>query len=87
MVATIQKLKFELLAHPPCSPELGPSDYYLFCPLKEALRASLHVGPRTEGSGAFVAGCSARNLFSEGLRKLVQRWKKCIEKQGECVEK
>lgn len=37
-VETLQKLKFEALAHPPCSPDLAPSDYHLFGPLKEALR-------------------------------------------------
>ena len=26
-------------------------------------------------------------VFSEGMKKLVQRWKKCIEKQGGCDEK
>ena len=26
-------------------------------------------------------------FFSEGIKKLVQRWKKCIEKQGDYVEK
>ena len=37
-VETLQKLKFEVLAHPPYSPDLAPSDYHLFGPLKEALR-------------------------------------------------
>ena len=41
-----------------------------------------------EGSGACVARCSAKNIFfSEGIKKLVQRWKKCIEKHGDYVEK
>ena len=41
-----------------------------------------------EGSGACVARCSAKNIFlSEGIKKSVQRWKKCIEKQGDYVEK
>ena len=37
-VETLQKLKFEVLAHPPYSPDLAPSDYHLFGPLKKALR-------------------------------------------------
>ena len=41
-----------------------------------------------EGSGACVARCSAKNVFfSEGIKKLVQRQKKCIEKQRDYVEK
>jgi len=31
-------LMFVVLAHPPYSPDLGPSDYHQFGPLKEALR-------------------------------------------------
>jgi len=45
-VETLQKLKFEVFAYPPYSPDLTPSDYHLFGPLKETLRA---VGsPRTK---------------------------------------
>ena len=41
-----------------------------------------------EGSGACVARSSAKNIFfSEGKEKLLQRWKKCNEKQGDYVEK
>jgi transposase len=34
---TIQKLKWNVLPHPPCSPDLAPSDNHLFDPLKEHL--------------------------------------------------
>ena len=37
-VETLQKLKFGVLAHPPYSPDLAPSDYHLFSPFTEALR-------------------------------------------------
>ena len=30
---------------------------------------------------------SQKHFFPEGIKKLVQRWKKCIEKQGDYVEK
>ena len=35
---TLQKFKFEVMSHPPYSPDLDPCDYHLFGPLKEALR-------------------------------------------------
>ena len=38
---TLRKLKFEGMALPPYSPDLSPSDYHLFGPLKEALRGRL----------------------------------------------
>ena len=46
------------------------------------------IGVTRDGWGTCVARCSAKNIFfSEGTEKLVQRWKKCIEKQGDYVEK
>ena len=35
---TLRKLKFEVMTRPPYSPDLAPSDYHMFGPLKEALR-------------------------------------------------
>jgi len=36
-VTTIQDLSFECLSHPPYSPDLVPSDFHVFGPLKEAM--------------------------------------------------
>jgi hypothetical protein len=36
-VQAIRQLKFELLPHLPYSPDIAPSDYFMFGPLKEAL--------------------------------------------------
>jgi hypothetical protein len=38
IIETVHQLGFELLQHPPNSPDLAPSDYHIFGPLKEALR-------------------------------------------------
>ena len=35
---TLRKLKFKVMAHPPYSPDLVPSDYHVFGPPKEVLR-------------------------------------------------
>jgi len=37
-VDTLHDLKFEVLKHPPYSPDLAPSDFHLFGPMKEHLR-------------------------------------------------
>ena len=39
-----------------------------------------------EAVGAWLAA-QPKTFFSEGIKKFVQRWKKCIEKQGDYVEK
>ena len=87
-IETLQKLKFEVLAHPPCSPDLAPSDYRLFGPLKEALRGCQFTSEQ-ELKEAVHAWLTAqpKKFFSEGIKKLVQRWKKCIGKLGDYVEK
>jgi len=35
---TINKMGWEVLSHPPYSPDLAPCDFHLFGPLKKALR-------------------------------------------------
>jgi transposase len=35
--ATLRSLKWEVLQHPPYSPNLAPSDFHLFGPLKQHL--------------------------------------------------
>jgi len=37
-VDTLRALQFEVLKHPPYSPDLAPSDFHLFGPMKEHLR-------------------------------------------------
>ena len=49
---------------------------------------SINLGPRTEGRYMRSSMLSQKHFFfSEGIKKLVQRWKKCIERQGDYVEK
>jgi len=75
-VETIQKLKFEVLAHPPCSPDLAPSDYHLFSPLTEALRGLQFTSDQElkEVVHAWLTS-QPKTFFSEGIKKFVQRWK------------
>jgi hypothetical protein len=39
----IQELKWELLEHPPYSPDLAPSDFHLFGPQKTTLVANVSL--------------------------------------------
>jgi hypothetical protein len=60
----------------------------LFGPLKEALRGRRFASDQEvkEAVHAWLAA-QPKTFFSEGNRKLVQRWTKCVEKQGDYVEK
>ena len=85
---TLRKLKFEVIAHPPCSPDLAPSDYHLFGPLKEVSKGCRFTLDQEvkEAVHAWLAA-QPKTFTSEGIRKFMQRWTKCVEKQGDYVEK
>jgi histone-lysine N-methyltransferase SETMAR len=78
---TLRKLKFDVMAHPSYSLDLASSDYHLFGPLKEALRGRRFTSDEVEKEAvhAWLAS-QPKTFFSEGIRKLVQRWTKCVEK-------
>jgi len=85
---TIQKLKWNILPHPPYSPDLAPSDNHLFGPLKE------HLGGKRFRNNEEVLQdvqewlhWQPKVFFLSGNRKLPDRWRKCIANQGDYVEK
>lgn len=84
----IQDLGYELLPHPPYSPDLGPSDFFLFPKLKSQL-----AGERFSSNDEIIAAVNGyfeerdKNYFTEGLSGLEKRWSKCIELEGDYVEK
>ena len=85
---TLWKLKWNLLTHPPYSPDLAPSDFYLF----------------SEGSNKTCKACGFADndavihtvrewirrqpqaFFEKGIRMLPEGWKKCVDSGGEYVE-
>jgi len=86
-VDTIQKLKWNILAHPPYSLDLAPSDYHHFSPLKE------HLGGKRFRKNEVIQDVQewlhwqSKDFFLSGIRKLPDRWHKCIANQGDYVEK
>jgi len=87
-VATITDLHFECLPHPPYSPDLAPSDFHMFGPLKEAMGGKKF---RSDEEVRHVVHEWLRGLpkefFSKGIYALCKRWRTCIECGGDYVEK
>ena len=80
---TIQKLKWNVLPHPSYSP-----DYHLFGLLKE------HLGGKRFCNNEEVIQAvqewlhwQPKDFFLSGIRKLPDRWHRCIANQGDYVEK
>ena len=84
---TLKQQKWEAMEHPAYSPDLAPSDFHLFRPLKNALqgrrfsrgdvKAAVHQWLRTQ----------QKPFFADGIKKMVGHWEKCIAKQGDIIEK
>jgi histone-lysine N-methyltransferase SETMAR len=84
----IQCCGFQELNHPPYSPDLVPSDYFLFSKLKSDLRGKKFISDE-EVISAVLDHFKDKNLeyFFSGIQKLIDRSKKCIEIKGDYVEK
>ncbi|KAJ8728788.1 hypothetical protein PYW07_006484 [Mythimna separata] len=86
--AAVREYGFEEINHPPYSPDLAPSDYFLFPNLKKDLRGK-RFSDDEELKGAINEHFSGHEekYFSEGIEKLLSRTNKCIEMLGEYIEK
>jgi histone-lysine N-methyltransferase SETMAR len=84
----LRDLHYELLEHPPYSPDLDPSDFYLFPKLKLFL-AGQRFSSNQEAIAA-VEGYFAdltRNHYREGIMALEHRWNICVSFKRDYVEK
>jgi histone-lysine N-methyltransferase SETMAR len=84
----ITKLQWTVLPHPPYSPDLAPSDYHIFSPLKDA------IGGKTFEDDEEVISDVKRWLrqkpaewYREGIQTLTSRWRKAIDLGGDYTEK
>ena len=73
-LTVIKECGFQLLPHPPYSPDLAPSDFFLFQQLKKHLRGSHYDDDDDvkDAVQAWFAGCE-NTFFSEGIRRLTNR--------------
>lgn len=88
VMATLDTLGFDLIGHPPYSPDLAPSDYFLFPNLKKDLRGRRFVDD-IELKQAIDAHFESKeeNYYLGGLEKLINRCNKCIKNKGHYIEK
>ena len=86
-VETVQGLGVELLQHPPYSPDLAPSNYHIFGPLKEVLCGRRFTSNEEMKEAVHFWLQEQPKIFSAGIHKVVERQNKCIGLQGDYVEK
>ena len=77
-----------MLPHPPYSPDLAPSDFHLFGPLKDAMR-----GTRFEDDESVIRAVRTwpreqeTSFYREGVHALVSGWRKAVDVDGDYVGK
>lgn len=87
-MAAIRDAGFDIIDHPPYSPDLAPSDYRLFPKLKEDLR-----GKKFSTNDEVMCAVNEwfdtveQNFFQDAIEMLERRWEKCVELRGDYVEK
>ena len=87
-MARIHDCGFELVPHPPYSPDLAPSDFHLFPQMKKAL-AGRHFASDDDVIAA-VEGfleSQTKEFFCTGIKALQHRWSKGSALQGDYVQK
>jgi histone-lysine N-methyltransferase SETMAR len=84
----IAKFGWTVLPHPSYSPDLAPSDFHLFGPLKDAVR-----GARFEDDESVILAVRTwlrereRSWYREGMHALASRWRKAVDLDVDYVEK
>lgn len=84
----ISLLGFEILEHPPYSPDLAPMDFRVFPELKSSLRGIRFDSAEdlTKQTQRIVSSLTPE-WYTETYSKWVDRHKKCVDIAGDYVEK
>jgi transposase len=80
-------LKFTVVPHPPYSPDLAPSDLWLFPKLKMLKGQHFSSDAEIEASVRKWISSQPETSFIDGMKKWIERLKKCVVINGDCVEK
>jgi histone-lysine N-methyltransferase SETMAR len=86
--AAIQQCGFQQLNHPPYSPDLAPSDCFLFRVMKKFIQGK-RFSSYEEVKEAVMTWFEeqSKDFFSRGIKSLQQKWVKCIELLGDYIKK
>ena len=84
----IKLFNWEIFDHPPYSPDLAPSDYHLFSKMKVWLATQrFHTNEEPMDGVNIQLYNLAAPFFDEWVQKLVSRYDKCLNVDGNYVEK
>ena len=86
-MAKLNELSFELLPNPPYSPDLAPSDCYLFAELKKMLQGKRFYS-NEEVITEMNAYLEAKDelFYKKDIEMLEKRWTDCVAFEGDHVD-
>ena len=84
--AALQELDWEVLQHPPYSPDLAPTDYHLFRMLSNEMRGVTFDNDKglENWLNNFFESRSS-DFWQNGINKLVDRWEQVVNTDGEYI--
>ncbi|GFX27341.1 histone-lysine N-methyltransferase SETMAR [Trichonephila clavipes] len=86
--ALVERFGWEMVSHPPYSPDLAPSDFHLFPELKKNLGGTqFQTDEEVQNAVVNFLHGQAAEFYHSGLKKWVPRMQKCIQRNGDYVEK
>jgi histone-lysine N-methyltransferase SETMAR len=83
----IQRLGWEVLPHPPYSPDIAPSDYHLFRSLQNHLNGQEF--PNREAVESEISkffASKTTDFYRKGIEDLPKRWAQVVESDGEYID-
>ena len=84
---TLKALIWEILSHPPYSPDLAPPDYHLFASMGHSLAEQLFANfEKVEKWLVEWFASKEKKFFWNGIHDSPERWAKCVESNGQYFE-
>ena len=82
----LETLKWEVLPHPPYSPDVAPSDYHLFRSMAHGLADHFRSYEEVKNWIASWIASKDDQFFRRGIRTLPERWEKVVASDGQYFE-
>ncbi|GBM32644.1 hypothetical protein AVEN_89641-1 [Araneus ventricosus] len=81
---TLYKLEWDFMQHPPYSPDMAPSDFYLFSHLQLHLDGAIfNSNEEVINEFDLFLDLPTPQFFAEGIEKLPKRWRTIVDFKGD----
>ena len=82
----LQTFGWEILEHPPYSPDLSHCDFHVFGPLKKSLKGRrLASNEEVKDTVEEWFRTQLHSFFTDGIHRLVQEWDNYLNQYGDYV--